>query len=103
MKLLDLHPEHGRVPTVPGRFWLLFDCPRCGPPRQVYVQIHQAEPTPGVWQIKSALPHLDFFGPYPDFAGLSLLPSIGEPPHGRERCSWHGTITNGEVSGNHSP
>lgn len=97
-RLADLHPEFGLIPGTSDHWWLLFDCPLCGAPKRVYVQFRQ-EPIsgPGVWELKSPLTQSEF-GAYPDMVTLTLSPSIGEPYHGRGRCTWHGTITEGEVT-----
>lgn len=101
MKLTDLHPEHCAAPNV-GGWQLLFDCPRCGSPKRVSVYFSTREPVGGVWKMTSPLrsfPGLS--GEHPDMATLTLVPSIGEPYHGRVeqgRCTWHGNITNGEVT-----
>jgi hypothetical protein len=97
-RLLDLKPEWGLIPGKSDHWWLLFDCPSCGAPKRVYVQFRRAAISePGVWEMKSPLTQGEF-GAYPDMGSLTLVPSIGEPSHGRYRCSWHGTIADGNVT-----
>jgi hypothetical protein len=96
--LLALRPEWGLIPGQSDHWWLLFDCPLCGPPSQVYVQFRRAAVSaPGIWEMKSPLTQSEF-GAYPDMRNLTLAPSIGEPPHGRRRCTWHGSIIDGVVT-----
>lgn len=81
----------------PGVWQLTFTCPKCGPGNEisVYMHAHPADEARRLWRFE---PVTAF-----DSAGwidtLTVTPSIGEPPHGRKRCTWHGSIAKGEVIG----
>jgi len=91
-RLTSLNPRWCASPhNGPDAYQLIFDCPLCGRDTSVFFETNSNPQRPGVWKGSFTL------NPTP-FETLTLTPSIGEPYHGRVRCTWHGNITNGEVT-----
>lgn len=95
-RFADLNPTCRQAPGYPIR--LEFDCPACGPPYRIDIPVilngqggNSGDPGIKRWTVTTD--------------GLSwdratITPSIDNTPggHGRKKpCSWHGSITNGEV------
>lgn len=91
----ELTANNGGFPTE--RFDLSFNCPVCGPPYRIIINIErEAKASPITWQ---AVPLPD--GPdWPE--RVTIIPSIDNTAagHGKKHptCGFHGTITNGEVT-----
>jgi hypothetical protein len=96
MRLVDLHPEWGVASD--GVWWLRFDCPIHRPDGKILIYMATRPAANAVWQVKSP----DLQDPkVPPYDTLTLIPSIGNPHHGKKlgRCTGHFVITNGEVTG----
>src|SRR5213593_2888298 len=92
-RLASLNP-HLTMSQLTGEHELMFDCPVCGLPYQIYLRCRINGPaTTGVWAI--ALPER---ASGDGWARVSLSPSIKNTHHGRKkRCTAHITITDGDV------
>lgn len=87
MKLADLNPCF--LTWGLPRAHIEFDCPLCGSDHRIPVALNQDVTTQGANGAK----RWAFTGIPGDWDSFSIIPSVDL----KERCHWHGSVTNGEV------
>ncbi len=81
MRFQDLNPKISENDII-------FDCPKCGKPYKIWIAAKFRTPASnGTW----CWDH--------DGENVTITPSILFHLHGRKPCGWHGSVTNGEVTG----
>ena len=100
MKLVDLHPrwigcggegvtdKDGNPVPYRANIGLICDCPVCGPDHELFVPFANPVDGKGPHDSRQGWQRVG-----ETFDDLTLTPSILR----KDRCGWHGFITNGEI------